>query len=537
MYFVILVNVKKYTFDSPSNVTSKSKSNDLIGIYPACTMLGGLSLLFSIFLLFLLYMIYTVGSLLYYRSFYTGIPSPPLDNFWHGHQLTLYATKLDNTFLSLFDRWTRKYGKTIMVFATFRNILFTVDREMIKLVTTDLNNFIKMDDLPNRSLYGQRIVGWNSILTGGGRNWAIKRKVMSKFFSKANMTDVFELCKPMMVNYVRTTMAQKVGTGAQLELHEEFSTIFEAFPAAVGLSGYEEPEVIGRYINQILDVIPKQLGNHFTLNKILFAIANDKHVTVELLIQMRLKLRTLVAEKTQDMKSVDAEPAATDMFGHLIKANEACDFDPDELEELIVEDIMTVYLVMDNMVKQLSSLFIFLEEERHRHVYHKMVEEIRGFTLTDYNSLNQLPYTERVLLESLRLAPALLRGTRLFQPADKNNKVLKHWSVPHGTQTHFSLYLVQNSDEFWDNPTELDPERWKEGFTPEPYTYLPFLAGPRGCLGKHFAMLTMKLALVTLLQKFDFQPRFNEKKKPEFDQGLAVMRIRGKVNYEVTPVP
>ena len=50
-------------------------------------------------------------------------------------------------------------------------------------------------------------------------------------------------------------------------------------------------------------------------------------------------------------------------------------------------------------------------------------------------------------------------------------------------------------------------------------------------------MLTMKLALVTLLQKFDFQPRFNEKKKPEFDQGLAVMRIRGKVNYEVTPVP
>jgi len=38
------------------------------------------------------------------------------------------------------------------------------------------------------------------------------------------------------------------------------------------------------------------------------------------------------------------------------------------------------------------------------------------------------------------------------------------------------------------------------------YTYLPFGKGPRGCMGFRFAIEQMKLAICTLIQKFEFFP-------------------------------
>ena len=496
-------------------------------------ILGGCSLLISVFIIFVVYQIYTILNIAYTRSLYNGIPSPPLDNFLNGHQLTMVAAKKNNTFLDLFGAWCKEYGSSIMVFAGFRNILFTVDPDMFKVVTSDLNSFSKLDDLPNRSLFGQRIAGWNSVLTGGGHNWAIKRKIMSKFFAKANMSEAFEFCKPLMQSYVRSTLAQKVGKGQVLELHEEFSTIFSAYPAAVGLTGFDDPSTIGKNITTILEMIPKQLGK-MSLTKILFAMGKEKNETVDMVIAMRTRLKAMSLEKSQEMKSSDSEAQPTDLFGLLIQANERCDFERDLLDEYVVDDILTVYLVMDNMVKQLASLFIFLES--HQHVYHKMVEEIRQFTLTDCTSLSHLRYTEKVLLESLRMAPALLRGTRLLKTADGGTTKIGHYILPSNTQVHFSQYLIHHNEDVWKDPDVLDPERWSGGFNPEPYTYMPFLAGPRGCLGKHFAMMTMKLTLVSLLQKFDFTPRLSKEKKPTIDQGMAVMRIRNNVDYELVPL-
>ena len=68
------------------------------------------------------------------------------------------------------------------------------------------------------------------------------------------------------------------------------------------------------------------------------------------------------------------------------------------------------------------------------------------------------------------------------------------------------LVLIKSIIRDYENPEEFDPER----FMPEnrhkikPYTYLPFGAGPRNCIGLRFALLEAKLSLSKLIQKYKF---------------------------------
>ncbi len=65
----------------------------------------------------------------------------------------------------------------------------------------------------------------------------------------------------------------------------------------------------------------------------------------------------------------------------------------------------------------------------------------------------------------------------------------------------FGIWAVQRDPALWPDPLTFDPDR----FTPEKrkqldrWQYLPFGAGPRSCIGDHFAMLEATLALATII--------------------------------------
>lgn len=50
---------------------------------------------------------------------------------------------------------------------------------------------------------------------------------------------------------------------------------------------------------------------------------------------------------------------------------------------------------------------------------------------------------------------------------------------------------------------EGEYEKFKESI--RPYTFLPFIQGPRNCLGQHFSLLEARVVLAYLVKNFKFR--------------------------------
>ena len=57
----------------------------------------------------------------------------------------------------------------------------------------------------------------------------------------------------------------------------------------------------------------------------------------------------------------------------------------------------------------------------------------------------------------------------------------------------------------WENPDAFEPERFMPGRSGDvkQYSYIPFGAGPRICMGKHFGLMEAVLLLALFAQRYD----------------------------------
>ncbi|XP_011637638.1 cytochrome P450 4C1-like isoform X3 [Pogonomyrmex barbatus] len=120
------------------------------------------------------------------------------------------------------------------------------------------------------------------------------------------------------------------------------------------------------------------------------------------------------------------------------------------------------------------------------------------------SALNNMSYLERCLKESLRLYPSVPYMMRVSSEDVK----LQSYLVPSGTTLFLNIYSTHRDPNFWPNPEIFDPDR----FLPEKiqnrhsYSYIPFSAGLRNCIGQRFAMLEMKAIIAPLIYNFYLEP-------------------------------
>lgn len=114
--------------------------------------------------------------------------------------------------------------------------------------------------------------------------------------------------------------------------------------------------------------------------------------------------------------------------------------------------------------------------------------------------LQRMPYLERVIKETMRLFPV---GPVILRKLSDDLDIGDH-KLPKGCSVVLVIIKVHRTDELWPNPLKFDPDRFlpEEVAKRHPYSYIPFSAGPRNCIGFKYAMMSMKVLLATILRKY-----------------------------------
>ncbi|XP_076641351.1 putative cytochrome P450 6a20 isoform X2 [Halictus rubicundus] len=174
--------------------------------------------------------------------------------------------------------------------------------------------------------------------------------------------------------------------------------------------------------------------------------------------------------------------------------------------------------------------FCLYELAKHQDIQDKVRDEIRNAIKKHgditYTALNDMPYLNKVTLETLRKYPALAFINRICtkeRTLDTTNV-----TIPAGTSVVIPTYGLHWDPNIFPEPEKFDPERFSEENikSRHPYVYLPFGEGPRICIGLRFGMVQVKVAVIIAL--LNHRIKFT----PDTPDSLEYREMRGRSQRE-----
>ena len=97
----------------------------------------------------------------------------------------------------------------------------------------------------------------------------------------------------------------------------------------------------------------------------------------------------------------------------------------------------------------------------------------------------------------------------IFRYTERN----ENWNgtiIPKTTRIIIPIFLLHRHPDHWTDADKFMPERWLEESSNgkkkrHPFTFLPFSAGGRNCIGERFARIEAQLILVNLIREFQIK--------------------------------
>ena len=132
------------------------------------------------------------------------------------------------------------------------------------------------------------------------------------------------------------------------------------------------------------------------------------------------------------------------------------------------------------------------------------VDEVLAGRVPTASDSSRLPRALRVFKETLRLYPPVFMTLREATEAT----TLSGFPVPKGARVLLNIYGIHRSPRLFESPEEFRPGRWNKAFEAglPRGAFLPFIEGPRRCLGSGYALMEGQMVLATLLQRVSFEP-------------------------------
>jgi len=382
---------------------------------------------------------------------------------------------------------SKKYSGVIPInLKTQRIMLLAEPAHAERVLVTNADNYTKYFD-------GLRPVFGRSMITIDGALWQKIRRPQQAAFHPNMFEDYF----PYLMSAIETKMArwaEYAESGETVEMVEETWTL-AAEMVCKALFDREMP-----------------FNPHFVFKQVKTYTDVMNHKSVRLK-SVRGELAEVTEEETAKAMEIWGSIPETVIGANIVDHREKtllkmileAEADPDfpEFDRQQVIDELKQYLWAGTETTALTLAWSLYLLSQHPEAMERIRTEARavcGDEDPSWDQVQQLSYTRMVIQETMRLFPPIWALIRIAAGDDE----IEGHKIKAGDKVVILSYIAHHSSKYWDNPEKFDPER----FAPErakkrmKYSYLPFAAGKRACIGGALSQIENTLALVQLLRRF-----------------------------------
>ncbi|MCW2686621.1 MAG: cytochrome, partial [Mycobacterium sp.] len=259
--------------------------------------------------------------------------------------------------------------------------------------------------------------------------------------------------------------------------------------------------VLGIDINERADAIaePMHVASSYAADRALRPVRAPRWLPTPARARARAAVATMRQVTTDILQACHADPTREAPLVHALIAAT----DPDTGQSLSDDDIcndLLIFMLAGHDTTATALTYALWALGHHLDVQDRVAAEVAkiGDRELTPDDVPRLRYTVQVLHEALRLCPPAAGIGRL---AVRDIEV-DGYRIEAGSFVAVGIYAVHRDPAMWERPLVFDPDR----FSPENskdrdrWRFIPFAAGPRSCIGEHFATLEATLALAAIVR-------------------------------------
>jgi len=391
--------------------------------------------------------------------------------------------------LGLIDDWIATYGDAILVDMLGQATILMVHPDaMHEVLVTKARKLQKDIDYADERRGLARYLG-SGLLTSDGEFWRKQRKLVAPAFHTQRINEYAET----MVYFAQEQMRRWQHDMVVDVAHEMMETTLMIVAKTLFNTDVRDE---ARRISEAMDIVNEGVWQRSPL-------------PTWIPTPMELKARKAKATLDEIVYGVIEERRKTeedrgDLLSTLLLAED--DEGARMSDKQVRDEAVTLFLAgHETTANALNWTWMLLAQNPQAAAQlHAELDAVLAGRTPTLGDLPNLPYTEMVIKESMRLYPPAWSVGRLAV----EDVEITGFHVPKGTSIALSFYHLHRDSRWWDEPNAFQPERFAEGREHRKYAYLPFGGGARVCIGNSFAMMEAQLLLATFAQRwtFDLQP-------------------------------
>ncbi|KAL4230411.1 Cytochrome P450 3A4 [Mactra antiquata] len=439
-------------------------------------------------------------------------------------------------------RYAETYGRYCSFYFGNHPVIMVFDPEIIHEIT--IAQFSKFYNRGDTVIPTER---WqNSINNAKGSKWKYLRSVIQPAFSSAKIKVMSPIIRK---SFDELLSILNNNVGEEIDISERYSalTMDVICTTAFGIEVNSQKNKEDPFVKHASKVLGVGLTNYVLMlnfifptpfiRKIIMRITGDwtdrkamdfLTQTVKQAIEMRMKDSSV---DYHDLLKLMMDTQMNTNGEHGISVNktfEQMKQDGMSDEDIVINGIIMLAAGYDTTSSLLTWITYYLAlYPDHQVRLYEEIQQIVGTNHRDvtFDDIMKMEFLEMFMQETLRLKSPAGRFNR--QP--KVDVEIKGLKFKKGDDITIGTHGIHSNPLYWPDPDKFDPER----FAPEnkhkiiPYSYLPFGAGPRNCVGMKLALAEAKMVIVHLLQRMRVLKSSKFTDPPKMRSGGGLLRIDG----------